>query len=74
MSEQQMALVATVAAESSDDYLERLREDAERYRWLRQQQAVNCWPQVVDGLYRLAGDELDAAVDEAMFAERRRLN
>lgn len=74
MSEQHMAIVAAAAADSSDDHLARLREDAERYRWLRQQQAINCWPQVVDGLYRLAGDELDAAVDEAMHAERRRLN
>ena len=52
----------------------RLIEDAARYRWLRQQQAVGCWPQVVDGLYRLAGDELDAVVDEALYRERQRLN
>jgi hypothetical protein len=37
-----------------------------RYRWLRKQQAANCWPQVVDGLHRLVGDELDATIDDAM--------
>lgn len=47
-----------------------LREDAERYRWLRKQQAVGCWPQVVDGLHRLVGDELDATIDDAMRGER----
>ncbi|MFA7292079.1 MAG: hypothetical protein WC023_07495 [Rhodocyclaceae bacterium] len=49
--------------------LSSLREDAERYRWLRQQQAVGCWPQVVDGLHRLVGDELDAVIDDAMRGE-----
>ncbi|MCP5268325.1 MAG: hypothetical protein H6943_04695 [Zoogloeaceae bacterium] len=46
--------------------IERWREDAERYRWLRDQQMYGCWPQVVDGLCRLSGDALDAAVDDAM--------
>ena len=50
--------------------LSSLREDAERYRWLRQQQAVGCWPQVVDGLHRLVGDELDATIDDAMRGDR----
>lgn len=75
MSEQLATAVIECLAECSgeavgaaENSLERLREDAERYRWLRQQQAINRWPQVVDGLYRLAGDELDAAVDEAMHA------
>jgi len=58
-------------AEVADDSAGRLREDAERYRWLRQQQEARCWPQVVDGLRRLGGDELDAAIDEAIHAERR---
>jgi hypothetical protein len=50
--------------------LSSLREDAERYRWLRRQQVANRWPQVVDGLYRLVGDELDATIDDAMHGER----
>lgn len=50
--------------------LSSLREDAERYRWLRKQQAVGCWPQVVDGLQRLVGDELDASIDDAMRGDR----
>jgi hypothetical protein len=58
------------AMESAEEYIYRLQEDAERYRWLRQQQAIGCWPQVVDGLNRLAGDALDVAVDSAMSAER----
>jgi len=74
MSEQVMAFAAAGAAEMDDEYMVRLIEDAARYRWLRQQQAVGCWPQVVDGLYRLAGDELDAVVDEALYRERQRLN
>ena len=45
--------------------IQRWREDAERYRWLRDQQMFGCWPQVVDGLHRLGGDELDMAVDSA---------
>jgi len=67
MTEQALALVA----EHADDAVNRWREDAERYRWLRQQQAARCWPQVVDGLRRLDGDALDAAIDEAIHAERR---
>ncbi|MBI2306855.1 MAG: hypothetical protein HYU78_06080 [Rhodocyclales bacterium] len=67
MKEQALALVADYA----DDSISSLREDAERYRWLRQQQEASRWPQVVDGLRRLDGDELDAAIDEAMHAERR---
>jgi hypothetical protein len=67
MTETALALVADHADENPGS----LREDAERYRWLRQQQAARCWPQVVDGLRRLGGDELDAAIDEAMHAERR---
>ena len=70
MSEQVMAFAAAGAAEMDDEYMARLIEDAARYRWLRQQQAVGCWPQVVDGLNRLAGDALDVAVDSAMSAER----
>lgn len=78
MSEQLVGVVAESLLECAgegnevgrEDSVERLREDAERYRWLRQQQAINCWPQVVDGLYRLIGNELDAAVDEAMHAAR----
>ncbi len=58
------------AVESAEEYIHRLQEDAERYRWLREQQGVGCWPQVVDGLNRLAGDALDVAVDSAMSAER----
>jgi predicted component of type VI protein secretion system len=53
-------------AESHEEGIASLREDAERYRWLRRQQAVGCWPQVVDGLHRLVGDELDATIDDAM--------
>ena len=60
------------AMESAEEYIHRLQEDAERYRWLREQQAVGCWPQVVDGLNRLAGDALDVAVDSAMRVERQR--
>lgn len=67
MSENALALVA----DHADDSFSSLREDAERYRWLRQQQEARCWPQVVDGLRRLGGDELDTAIDEAMRAERR---
>ena len=52
--------------EEGANSLSSLREDAERYRWLRRQQAVNRWPQVVDGLHRLVGDELDATIDDAM--------
>lgn len=74
MMEQFMALVAGDKSTLDDEHMLRLIEDAARYRWLRAQQAVGCWPQVVDGLYRLSGDELDAAVDEAMFRERGRLN
>lgn len=59
-----------VATESPEEGISALREDAERYRWLRRQQAVNCWPQVVDGLHRLVGDELDATIDDAMRSER----
>jgi len=66
MTEQALALVA----EHVDDTVSRWREDAERYRWLRQQQ-TRSWPQVVDGLHRLDGDALDAAIDEAIHAERR---
>lgn len=73
MSEQVMVAVVG-AAEMDDEYMARLIEDAARYRWLRQQQTANAWPQVVDGLYRLAGDELDAAVDDALYRERIRLN
>lgn len=73
MSEQVLVAAAGVA-EMDDEYMARLIEDAARYRWLRQQQVANAWPQVVDGLYRLAGDELDAAVDEALYRERTRLN
>ena len=73
MSEQILAVVAG-AAEMDDEYMARLVEDAARYRWLREQQAVGCWPQVVDGLYRLSGDELDAAVDDALYRERARPN
>ena len=67
MTETALALVA----DHADENLGSLREDAERYRWLRQQQAARCWPQVVDGLRRLGGDDLDAVIDEAMHAERR---
>lgn len=74
MMEQFMALVAGGATEFDDEHMMRLIEDAARYRWLREQQAVGCWPQVVDGLYRLSGNELDVAVDDAMFRERGRLN
>jgi hypothetical protein len=74
MMEQFMALVAGGATELDDEHMMRLIEDAARYRWLREQQAVGCWPQVVDGLYRLSGNELDVAVDDAMFRERGRLN
>ncbi len=77
MSDQVIAFAAaeaTGAAEMDDEHMARLVEDAARYRWLREQQAYGCWPQVVDGLYRLAGDELDAAVDEALYRERQRLN
>lgn len=56
-------------AENPEEGISALREDAERYRWLRRQQAVNCWPQVVDGLHRLVGDELDATIDDAMRGE-----
>lgn len=56
--------------EEGANSLSSLREDAERYRWLRKQQAANCWPQVVDGLHRLVGDELDATIDDAMRGER----
>lgn len=73
MSGQAMT-IAAAAGGIDDEHTARLLEDAVRYRWLRAQQAAGCWPQVVDGLYRLAGDELDAAVDEAMHAARRRLN
>ena len=73
MSEQVLMAVAG-AGEMDDEYMVRLIEDAARYRWLRRQQEANAWPQVVDGLYRLAGDELDAAVDEALYRERTRLN
>lgn len=69
-----MSLVAGGATELDDEHMMRLIEDAARYRWLREQQAVGCWPQVVDGLYRLSGNELDVAVDDAMFRERGRLN
>lgn len=55
--------------EEGTNSLSSLREDAERYRWLRRQQAVNRWPQVVDGLHRLVGDELDATIDDAMRGE-----
>ena len=55
--------------EEGANSLSSLREDAERYRWLRKQQAANCWPQVVDGLHRLVGDELDATIDDAMRGE-----
>lgn len=57
------------ATENPEEGVSALREDAERYRWLRQQQAANCWPQVVDGLHQLVGDELDAAIDDAMRGE-----
>lgn len=57
-------------AEESANSLSNLREDAERYRWLRRQQAVGSWPQVVDGLHRLVGDELDATIDDAMRGDR----
>lgn len=67
MKEQALAL----AADHADDSSSRWREDAERYRWLRQQQTARCWPQVVDGLRRLGGNELDAAIDDAMHTERR---
>lgn len=73
MSEQVLVAAAGMV-EMDDEYMARLVEDAARYRWLRLQQAANAWPQVVDGLYRLAGDELDAAVDEALYRERARLN
>ena len=56
-------------AENPEEGISALREDAERYRWLRRQQAANCWPQVVDGLHRLVGDELDATIDDAMRGE-----
>lgn len=56
--------------EEGTNSLSSLREDAERYRWLRKQQAANRWPQVVDGLHRLVGDELDATIDDAMRGER----
>ena len=56
-------------AENPEEGISALREDAARYRWLRRQQAVNCWPQVVDGLHRLVGDELDATIDDAMRGE-----
>ena len=76
MSEQVMVAVVGAAEmkEMGDEYMARLIEDAARYRWLRQQQTANAWPQVVDGLYRLAGDELDAAVDDALYRERIKLN
>lgn len=64
------ALAMIEAPEEGLNSLSSLREDAERYRWLRQQQAVGCWPQVVDGLHRLVGDELDAVIDDAMRGER----
>jgi len=73
MSGQAMTMAAS-AGGIDDEHMARLIEDAQRYRWLREQQTAGHWPQVVDGLYRLAGDELDAAVDEAMYAARRRLN
>lgn len=74
MSDQMVAFAVSASAEMDDEHTARLVEDAARYRWLRQQQTVGSWPQVVDGLYRLAGDELDAAVDEALYRERQRLN
>ena len=74
MMEKFMALVTGGATELDDEHMMRLIEDAARYRWLREQQAIGCWPQVVDGLYRLSGNELDVAVDDAMFRERGRLN
>lgn len=63
-------IAASETPEEGLNNLSSLREDAERYRWLRKQQAVGCWPQVVDGLHRLVGDELDATVDDAMRGER----
>lgn len=59
-----------VGNDGHEEDIASLREDAERYRWLRRQQAIGCWPQVVDGLHRLVGDELDATVDDAMRGER----
>ncbi len=63
------ALAMIESAEEGVGSLSSLREDAERYRWLRRQQTVGCWPQVVDGLHRLVGDELDATIDDAMRGE-----
>lgn len=62
-------LAVVDSLEEGVNSLSSLREDAERYRWLRKQQAANCWPQVVDGLHRLTGDELDATIDDAMRGE-----
>jgi hypothetical protein len=46
-------------------YVERLREDAERYRWLRSSQTHKSIGCVESGTWRalLNGPELDAAVD-----------
>lgn len=61
--------VLAALSETTDESIARWREDAERYRWLREQQAARCWPQVVDGLRRIGGEELDAAIDRAMRVE-----
>ncbi|MDQ5917886.1 MAG: hypothetical protein QG592_957 [Pseudomonadota bacterium] len=60
------SLTMVDSLEEGSNSLSSLLEDAVRYRWLRKQQAANCWPQVVDGLHRLVGDELDATIDDAM--------
>ena len=63
----------TLLTEAADE-IERLRKDAERYRWLRD--AKTDWSDArIVMLYagpdfdRMAGDELDAAIDAALQAK-----
>jgi hypothetical protein len=50
-------------AESAEAERDALREDAERYRWLREQEEI---PELLASADLATGDKLDAAIDAAM--------